>query len=179
MHTVPGPQADPDPAASISVEVSDTQSHLAIDRQAVSRLVVVTLRAEGVVSASISIAIVDDMTIQALNRKHLAHDWPTDVIGFPLSEPGDSELSAELVVSAEMARKTAGGYGGNAWDELALYIVHGLLHFLGHDDDEPGPRLRMRKREAELLSMLGLKNPFEAGLGEGQGQARRSASWAS
>ena len=88
-------------------------------------------------SRPISIALVDDATIHAVNRRHLAHDWPTDVISFRLSEVDDDELAGELVVSAEMAATTARQAGVGAWDELALYVVHGLLHLCGYDDHDP------------------------------------------
>ena len=77
----------------------------------------------------------DDATIHAINRRHLAHDWPTDVISFVLSEPDDPALAAELVVSAEMAVvDRPGAWGPTRRSELALYVVHGLLHLCGLDD---------------------------------------------
>jgi probable rRNA maturation factor len=171
---------DPDPPGTIAVEVSDTQSYLPIDRQALVRLVESTLRAEGVTSASISVAIVDDMTIRAINREHLDHDWPTDVISFPLSDPGDPELSGELIVSGEMAANTAKEADVSAWDELALYVVHGLLHFRGYDDAEPNSRAEMRRREGELLAMLGRPNTYAAAaLDVATSGARESAPWVS
>jgi probable rRNA maturation factor len=172
-------ESDPDPPGTIAVEVSNTQSHLPIDRQALVRLVESTLLAEGVTSASISIAIVDDLTIRAINREHLDHDWPTDVISFPLSDPGDSGLSGELIVSGEMAANTATDAGVSAWDELALYVVHGLLHFCGYDDAEPGSRAEMRRREGELLAMSGRANTYTAALNVAASGARESAPWVS
>src|SRR4051794_36983176 len=68
----------------IEVEISDTQGHCPVDRAALVRLVRDVLGKEGRRRASISIALVDQATIHALNRAHLGHDWPTDVISFPL-----------------------------------------------------------------------------------------------
>ena len=94
---------------------------------------------EGVEPASISIALVDDATIHAINRKHLGHDWPTDVISFLLSEPARPELAGELVVSAEMAAAHgAASRRSTRWTELSLYVVHGLLHLCGYDDRRRG-----------------------------------------
>ena len=87
----------------IDVDVSDTQDHLRVDRRSIIDLVRRTLALEGVRSASISLVLVDDATIHRLNRLHLQHDWPTDVITFPLSTSDDEELSGEVVVSAETA----------------------------------------------------------------------------
>ena len=119
--------SDPDPRpGEISVEVSDTQSHLKLDPEALAQLVRQALLAEGIHRASISLAVVDDATIRTINRRHLGHDWPTDVISFVLSDADSDELAGELVVSAEMAAATAREAGVSAWDELALYVVIGL-----------------------------------------------------
>jgi probable rRNA maturation factor len=144
----------------IDVEISNTQSHLPVDRQAVTRLVCGTLAAEGVGRASISVAVVDDATIRLVNRRYLDHDWPTDVISFALSETRVPELDGELIVSAEMAITTARQANVNPWDELALYVVHGLLHLCGHDDSSPDASAAMRRREGEILARAGLSNTF-------------------
>jgi len=159
----------------VAVEVSDTQSHLKVDPEALARLVRAVLASEGVAAASVSIAVVDDPTIRTVNRRHLAHDWPTDVISFPLSGPGEEALAGELVVSAEMAATTARQTGVPAWDELALYVVHGLLHLCGYDDSAADARDAMRRREAEILARLGLSNTFHAA--DDAGVGRESARW--
>ena len=146
----------------ISVEISDTQSHLNVDPQALTRLVSSTLAAEGVNRATISIALVDNSTIHDLNRRHLGHDWPTDIITFPLSDPDEPILSGELVISAEMAATTADQAGIAPWDELALYVVHGLLHLTGYDDTDLEDRAMMRQRETAILALAGLSNTYPA-----------------
>jgi probable rRNA maturation factor len=148
---------------AIEVEISDTQGHLHVDPAEVAALVRVVLTAERRRHASISIAIVDQAAIHAINRSHLGHDWPTDVISFPLSEPTDDILAGELVISGEMAATTAAEFGADPRDELALYIVHGLLHLCGYDDLSEGDASAMRRREGELLAACGRPNPFELG----------------
>lgn len=145
----------------VEVELSDTQSHLRVEPSQVASIVRTVLAAEGRWRASISIAIVDQAAIHAINRTHLDHDWPTDVISFPLSAPEDEALSGELVVSAEMAAATAAEHGVDPVDELALYIVHGLLHLCGYDDQTEPDAARMRRREGELLAACGHSNPFD------------------
>ena len=138
---------------AIEVEISDTQGHLRFERSTLVRLVQTVLNAENLTNASISIALVDNATIQALNRKHLGHDWPTDVISFPLSAHDEPVLAGELVVSAEMAVAAAAELGLESGDELGLYVVHGLLHLCGYDDrDESNVRV-MRQRQEELLAL--------------------------
>jgi probable rRNA maturation factor len=146
---------------AIEVEISDTQGHLRVDPDELAALVRATLAAEGRRRASISIALVDQSTIHAINRSHLGHDWPTDVISFPFSDETVPTLAGELVVSAEMAAATAAEIGVEPRDELALYVIHGLLHLCGYDDlSGPGAEA-MRRREDELLKACGRSNPFD------------------
>jgi probable rRNA maturation factor len=147
-------------APALLVEVSDTQSHLDVDAPALVELVQGTLKAEGVARASISLAIVDDAAIRRLNAQHLGHDWPTDVISFLLSDPDDPELGGELIVSAELAAATAREASTDPRAELALYIVHGLLHLCGLDDRTEEDAAVMRQRESEILTSLGWVNTF-------------------
>jgi len=169
---------DPSTSTMIEVEISDTQSHLAVDPSFIEGLVQRVLIRESVDCASVSIALVDDASIRTINRRHLAHDWPTDVITFLLSEPEDRVLAAELVVSAEMAASTAKDVGVDPRAELALYLVHGLLHLLGFNDDTLEAADAMRRREGEILALEGLINTFplvEASSLETEG--REMMSW--
>jgi probable rRNA maturation factor len=161
----------------IEVDVSDTQGHLRVDPATLEHLVRVVLAAENRSSGSISIALVDNATIGAIHRKHLGQDGPTDVISFPLNDPDDLVLAGELVISTEMACNVAREIGVEPSDELALYVVHGLLHLCGYDDHDDTDRCRMRRREEEILSRAGvtvadarggeaLLLPVESGEGE-------------
>jgi len=145
----------------IEVEISDTQGHLRADPAELTALIRNVLNAEGRRRASISLALVDQAAIHAISRSHLGHDWPTDVISFPLSEPDDRVLTGELVISAEMAAATAAEIGVDPGDELALYVVHGLLHLCGYDDLSDPEAAKMRLREGELLAACGRPNPFD------------------
>jgi len=145
------------------VDVVDSQTFVAIDRRAVRTLVERVLRGEGVESASISLAFVDDPTIHRVNREHLDHDEPTDIVTFALADEGDDRLSGELVISTETAARMAAELGIDPWHETALYIVHGLLHLCGCDDLDPESAAEMRAREDAALTRVGLPNPFRAG----------------
>jgi probable rRNA maturation factor len=151
----------PQASTGLAVEVGDTQTAFPdLDRTRLAGLARRILQAEGIDRAQVSIAIVDDSTIHEVNRRHLDHDCPTDVISFLLSEPGDDTLSGELVVSAETAVRMARIDGVEPWTELVLYVIHGLLHLCGLDDlTEPGAAA-MRGREGELLEAEGLSHPF-------------------
>jgi probable rRNA maturation factor len=144
---------DPDP--SITIEVSDTQSFLKIDRDAIDRLCREVLRQESIAGANLSVTIVDNPTIHRINRDHLQHDCPTDVISFPLSDEDGDALAGELVISAEMACQIAKELGERPEDELGLYLVHGLLHLCGYDDHDDDDIRAMRSREQAVLEAAG------------------------
>lgn len=105
-------------------------------------------------SASWSIVFVSDRELARMHGRWLDDASPTDVITFDLGD----ELAGpagELYVSVERARKVAAANGGSAARELALYLVHGVLHLCGHDDHRPRERLRMRRAERRVLASLG------------------------
>ena len=114
------------------------------------------LLAEGMENAEISIALLSDARMQFINEKYLHHDGPTDVITFPYSQPGESPLAGEILVSLETAAREAARRGHTAQAEVVLYLVHGLLHLLGYDDHAPPDRRKMRRRERLHLKALGV-----------------------
>jgi len=159
VSTITNP-AHPPRNGGIVVEVSDTQNFLAVDSPWVEQLVERTLRLEGVDQASISVALVDDASIRVINARHLSHDWATDVISFRLSDDGDEELSGELIISTQMAWKTAAEAQSPPSRELALYLVHGLLHLCGYDDQAADDVAVIRRREEAVLDALGIDYPL-------------------
>ncbi len=106
-------------------------------------------------SLSASIAIVDDPTIHRLNREHLQHDWPTDVISF-VFEDSDGNVQGEVIASVDTATRLAAAAGWNPADELLLYIVHGMLHLAGLDDISSEDQLEMRTAERDCLLAIGV-----------------------
>jgi len=106
-------------------------------------------------SLTASISIVDDPTIHRLNREHLDHDWPTDVISFVFDNE-DDEIDGEIIASIDTAARLAQQAAWTTDDELLLYIVHGLLHFAGLDDINPKDRDEMRQAEQDCLLALAI-----------------------
>lgn len=139
----------------IEVAVSNEQSRWPVDADRLREAAAAALRAQGVARATLSVAVVDDAAMHALNRRFLDHDYPTDVLSFPL-EVGPDRLDGEIVVSADTAAAQAARYGWSPADELVLYVVHGALHLAGHDDHAPAAREKMRECERACLQSLGL-----------------------
>ena len=140
----------------IRVAIASPQNSVAIDR-ALMRLVVRTvLKGEGIKNAHISLAFVDNPTIQRLNQRYLRHNRPTDVLSFPLGETAGEGLSGEVVVGTEVAVSEAERQGTDLRAEIALYVIHGILHLCGLDDKTTAGAAEMRRREGEYLRQLGL-----------------------
>ena len=121
------------------------------------------LKAEGVTSPyEVSLVFTDSETVQRLNRDYRGVDEPTDVLAFymlPQKEadssfvlPPDGVLRlGEVIISYPQAVKQAKEQGHSIDRELALLIIHGMLHLLGDDHGKPEEESRMRAREKELL----------------------------
>lgn len=122
-----------------------------IGAASIQRMAHFALRQQGMRKAMLSIVIMDDDDIREVNRAFLRHDYPTDIITFPLEE---SPLEAELLIGAGVLRRQAGEYGVPVGTELARLIIHGVLHLTGFDDRDEASRTRMKAREDELLEMF-------------------------
>ncbi len=114
----------------------------------------------GFADGSISIAIVDDSTIHALNRQYLQHDYPTDVLSFCLAgDDPPGPLDGEVIVSQQTAARAAPEYRWSAAEELLLYIIHGTLHLTGHDDATVAQQQTMQRAENHYLNQAGITRP--------------------
>ncbi|MGD0598115.1 MAG: rRNA maturation RNase YbeY [Sedimentisphaerales bacterium] len=119
------------------------------------KLVRVICNRFGLVSATVSIAIVANKHIRKLNGKFLSRKNVTDCLAFDLSDSKTSHRLLELVVNGEKAKSEAAKRGHSAQAELALYITHGLLHNLGFDDLLPKKANEMHRLEDEILQQQG------------------------
>ncbi|MEJ7590199.1 MAG: rRNA maturation RNase YbeY [Planctomycetaceae bacterium] len=156
---------------SFEIDICSRQDSLSIDVAVLTRAIEHALQIEQVASAVLSVSIVDHMAMQQINRQHLQHDYPTDVISFQLDFAFDDEapdkapselraagamIEGEIIASAEMAADMASSGQWTAMNELTLYVIHGLLHICGYDDLTPGEKSIMRTRECAILNALGL-----------------------
>jgi probable rRNA maturation factor len=138
------------------IAIASPQEVVPIDRARLREVVRTVLDGERVKDAEISLAFVDNPTIHRLNQRYLQHDEPTDVLSFPLSERNAAKLAGELVIGAEVAKAQAEERGHDVQAELALYVIHGLLHLCGYDDRDDAGRRAMRERERHYLALLSL-----------------------
>ena len=146
--------------AAIEVEISDRQTIMRIGGAGLVRFVRKALRAEEIGQATVGILLVDDRRMAALHSKWLGLQGPTDVITFDLSDGiKGGPLLGDIAVSTETARRMSRDYGWTPRQELAYYVIHGLLHLTGYDDTSPVLRRAMRARERTLMQTLGMPCP--------------------
>jgi probable rRNA maturation factor len=143
---------------------------LPVDKNWLERIARRVLEDESIASsAEMGLLITDSKTIQKLNRIYRGQDKPTDVLAFQMTpdmnqEPEGSFVSppdgirhlGEVVISYPQAVKQAQEQGHGVTRELALLIVHGILHLLGYDHELPEEEQKMRDKENEILSLLEL-----------------------
>src|SRR5260221_11660257 len=163
---------------SIEVFVADEQSEHPVDGPRWDRLARDVLQAEKVKGdAELSVLFVDEAAIASLNDLSLGKSGPTDVLAFPLDddpdepgrwpdtggpapgreppEPSDlPTLLGDVVICPSVAARNAPEHAGTYEDEVALLLVHGILHLLGMDHVEDADAEKMESRERELLAQF-------------------------
>ncbi len=122
--------------------------------------------------------LVDDAAMSALNRAYRGVTGPTDVLAFPMTEgPFGSawpDLLGDVVISAETARRQARPVRGGLRAELALLLVHGILHLVGYDHGTPQERRRMWQKQRVILAGCGTQASAMARAGRAARRARPS-----
>lgn len=144
------PRSNRTPAAP-EVYIASSQSAMRVPRKRIGELVAFVARSENRTVREVDIAVVDSAHMAALNRQWRGRRGTTDVLSFDLTDPLDDALAAEIVVCGPVAAEQAPRHGHGPQRELMLYVVHGLLHLLGYDDDAPDRADVMHAREEELL----------------------------
>ena len=158
----------------VDVYAADEQEERAVDLDrwaGLARAVLEDRRLRGEVE--VSLLFVDEPSIAALNEQFLGRKGPTDVLAFPIEDeplpggrspdsggsgPGtdaDVEpltLLGDVVICPAVAARNAADHGVAVDDELALLVVHGLLHLLGMDHETDRDAEAMERLERELLA---------------------------
>jgi probable rRNA maturation factor len=129
----------------------------------VKKIVRQVLKAEGVAPPyEVSLVFTDSETVKQLNRDYRGVDKPTDVLAFyMLPQKGADDSFAlppdgvtrlgEVIISYPQAVEQAREQGHSPERELALLVIHGILHLLGYDHEETEEESEIREKEKELL----------------------------
>ena len=139
---------------SLDVDVTVRGVRSPLGREAIAAAARTALRAEGVKHALVSITLVDRRTMAGLNRAHLGHRGPTDVISFGFRRATDGDpVVGDIYIAPEVARENAGEAGVPVREEVTRLVVHGTLHVLGHDhpDGQGREKSPMWQRQERVL----------------------------
>jgi len=165
--------------SGVSVICSDERaidrSELPLDLDRWARLAEQVLAAEQV-TGELTLTFIDEVDMAELNAEHMGKQGPTDVLSFPLDDPGGGDdrngndpqvgvptLLGDVVISPAVAARQFAEHAGTFDDEIALLVVHGVLHVLGHDHAEPDDATVMRASEIEHLTAHHWHGPAPVG----------------
>lgn len=114
--------------------------------------------------AELTVYLANDDIVRRLNREFRGKDKPTNVLSFPASggptPPGAPVLLGDVVIARETVLREAAGQGKTAFAHLAHLVVHGVLHLLGYDHEQPAEAERMESLETRILEGLGIPDPY-------------------
>ncbi len=151
------PKPEPATGEPVTVHVTDDQDSFPIEPAPWIELVGAVLAEEGVSGpGELNVLFVERDAIAELNQLHMGVRGATDVLSFPIDggdelDDTDVRMVGDIVICPSVAAENAASHAGSYPDEIALLLVHGTLHLLGHDHGEAGERRRMWDRERELL----------------------------
>jgi probable rRNA maturation factor len=140
----------------IAVHVSAEGVRIPLARTRIADLARAALRAERVKRAELSITFVDARAMARLNRQHLRHRGPTDIITFELAPAADGTVLGDVYICPEIARANAIEHGTGIREELQRLVVHGVLHAVGweHPEDDGRTTSAMWRRQEQLVGRL-------------------------
>lgn len=124
------------------------QRRLRVDRSELTRVAAVALAQVGSALDTLGIILVNDTQIAGYNERFHHRTGPTDILTFGYEGLG------ELIISTEQAIANARRFRTTPARELALYVIHGILHLHGYDDCTPTQRRRMRVAERRFLAAV-------------------------
>jgi probable rRNA maturation factor len=122
------------------------------------------LKALDEADAALSLSLVDDEAMRALNLKYRGRNAPTDVLSFPIADaPAEVErLLGDVVISVETALRQAADYDAPLQREIYRLLIHGMLHLKGHDHERSADRRVMEREERRLADAIALPWPYPA-----------------
>ncbi|MEY2975812.1 MAG: hypothetical protein RIR49_2232 [Actinomycetota bacterium] len=171
MGDPPSPQGV---VAAPAVVVDDAQDDVEVDTSRWERLAEAVLTDLGLVG-ELTLTFVDRDEITALKVEHFGDsgEHPTDVLAFPIDAVAPDAIAAgpvllgDVVVCPAVAAEQCAGHAGTVDDELALLVVHGILHVSGLDHDDDAATAAMRARELDLLQRHHWGGPAPAAFRQG------------
>jgi probable rRNA maturation factor len=109
------------------------------------------------IGGEIALLLTNDKALRALNARFRDKDKPTNVLSFP---SGEESFLGDIAIALETCRKEAAEKNIALRDHTAHLITHGMLHLIGYDHEQDDDAETMEKREAEILNILGIADPY-------------------
>jgi probable rRNA maturation factor len=135
-----------------------------IDLSLLERAAYTTLNSLALDDSELTVVVTGDEEIQEMNRNYLNVDKPTDVLSFPFDEEdlpeefddAEAEYLGDVVIAYPYTVANAQRDGYSVEDSLCLMVVHGILHLIGYEHDDPEDRQEMWEVQAKILKSLGI-----------------------
>lgn len=110
----------------------------------------------------LSVTIVNNESIQQLNKAYRQKDVPTDVLSFPLDDDGPAVegmpvILGDIIISHEKVEEQANSYGHTLERELCFLLIHGLLHLIGYTHDNEIDEKEMFAKQRAILEEFGIE----------------------
>ena len=141
----------------VSLTISNRQRARKINLRLLKQITDAALEELKIEQTELGIVLTSAKEMASLNEKFLGHEGPTDVITFDYSEGGqevEAIIHGEIFVCMKEAETQAGEFGTDWRSEIVRYVVHGILHLMGHDDLKPVARKKMKQVEGRILGKL-------------------------
>ena len=136
--------------ARVELQLINRQRRDAVPLAWLTRLTRCVVRRLGICEqGQLTVTFIESRTMRVLNRRFAQHEGLTDVLSFRY--PGEP-IVGEILVAPAFARVYAKHHQVSYRQELARYVIHGLLHWVGHEDRTLQQQRRMRQMEDRLLA---------------------------
>lgn len=138
------------------VDIYNRQDKLKISKKRLREIVLLFCKLEAIATNQVIVHLVDNREIMELHLKYFNDGDPTDCISFPIDSPYEDNCIClgEIFISTDVACEYANHNGIDPQKEVALYLIHGLLHLIGYKDDTAEERKAMTQKQNQLLATI-------------------------
>lgn len=142
----------------MEITIQNLQKKIPLNFSQLKKIILKILAEKKIKLADLSVVFVSAQKIAALNKKYLHRSYATDVLAFDFLEEKASnkknQICGEVIISTDAVIKNSKEFNTHIDAELALYVIHGILHLLGYDDHLPKDIQQMRLEEKRLLALI-------------------------